>query len=284
MSEGSETAPPPATRARRRPLTLSRIKAFVRWHIVGIHTLSGRVMDLVFIAAVVVAIIALSLESVPSVVARYDPVLNGVETVVGSMFVVEYLLRIWVARYKLRYIFSFWGLIDLLAILPFLFRGFGLAYLRMFRVLRIFAILKISRYTRASSVLIHSLLESRTKVAVFLLTVVVLVCVIGFTMHAVEPQTFPTIPDAIWWTIVTITTVGYGDLVPVTLLGKTIAAFTMITAFGIIAVPTGIVAVEYGQAVRDARRTVKCPRCRRDDHEERANYCSTCGEALPEAA
>jgi voltage-gated potassium channel len=266
---------------RQKKLTLRRARAFTRRHIVGVQTTSGKVWDLVFIAAVFIGITALALESVPSVATEWAPVLMTIEQIVGSMFVVEYVARIWVARYKLRYIFSFWGIIDLVAILPFLFQGFGLAYLRLLRVLRIFAILKVTHYTQASTVLLKSLVESRSKILVFLLTVCVLVSIIGFTMHAIEPETFPTVPEAIWWTVVTITTVGYGDLVPATPLGKIIAGMAMVTAFGIIAVPTGIVAAEYGTAQRNMKSDRPCPRCVRQQHEESANYCATCGERLP---
>lgn len=237
-------------------------------------------MDVVFIGFVGLGVLALILDSVPSLAEKYGRALHGVEMFVGVMFVLEYLARIWSAAKRLQYIFSFWGLVDLVAIVPFVFQGFGLAYLRMLRVLRIFAILKVAHYTRASDVLALSLLHSRSKIAVFLLTVSVFVCVLGFTMYTVEPETFPTVPHALWWTIVTITTVGYGDYVPVTVLGKIIAGCAMVMAFGIIAVPTGIVAVEYGQAMRETTRGRACARCRRDQHLEPANYCATCGTAL----
>lgn len=266
---------------REKKLTYRRARAFTRRHIVGVQTTSGKVMDLVFIGAVFVGITALALESVPTIAQEWGATLMTVEQIVGVMFTLEYLARIWVARRKLRYMFSFWGVIDLVAILPFLFQGSGLAYLRLLRVLRIFAILKVTHYTQASSVLLKSLSESRSKILVFLLTVCVLVSIIGFTMHAIEPETFPTVPEAIWWTVVTITTVGYGDMVPATPLGKIIAGIAMITAFGIIAVPTGIVAAEYGTAQRQQKGKRPCPRCDRQLHEELANYCATCGERLP---
>jgi len=258
---------------------LARARAFLRWYCVSVHTRSGRVFDIVMIGVIFVGVAALIMESVPDFKAAWHAEMQVVEAVVGTVFVVEYLIRIWVARQKLRYMRSFWGVIDLLAIAPFFFQGFGFAYLRALRVLRVFTILKIAKYTQASRILIESLAASRSKIAVFLLAVFVLVILLAFLIHGIEPQTFPTVPDAMWWVVVTITTVGYGDLVPVTLPGKILAAGTMVTAFGIIAVPTGIVASEYGIA-RNARRVVPCFRCGRDSHDSDAEFCAGCGNKL----
>jgi len=271
-----------APAARRRPLTYGRVRAFVRRYVVGITTKWGRIFDLIFIGAVFLGITALVLESVKPFEARHHDALELSETVVGTIFVLEYAARIWVAGNKLRYLVSFWGLIDLAAILPFVFSGFGLAYLRAFRVLRIFAILKIGHYTYASQSLYESLVQSRSKILVFLLTVGVLVVVLSFAMYHLEPETFQSVPEAMWWVIVTLTTVGYGDIVPKTVLGKMLASLTMVTAFGIIAVPTGIVAVEYGNVRAREGKSLRCRRCARDRHTEDANYCATCGERLPE--
>jgi voltage-gated potassium channel len=258
---------------------LRRTRAFLRWHVVSVQTRSGRLADLFLIFVIFAGVMALILESVPDIQRDHERALAITEVVVGTIFVSEYLIRLWVARRKLRFILSFWGVIDLLAILPFLFQGFGLAYLRVFRVLRVFAILKVGQYTYASRILIQSLLASRSKIAVFLLAVLVLVTVLGFLMHGIEPESFPTVPDAMWWVIVTITTVGYGDFVPTTLPGKLVAAGAMITAFGIIAVPTGIVASEYNIARADRRRT-PCSGCGREDHDGDAAYCCACGAQL----
>jgi voltage-gated potassium channel len=259
---------------------LRRAKAFARWHLVGVHTTSGRIFDIALILVIAIGVLALILESVPSIAREHETALVVVEAIVGTVFVLEYALRFWVAPKKLAYVLSFWGLIDLLAIVPFLFRGFGFAYLRTLRVLRIFSILKIGKYTHASRMLVDSLMASRSKIGVFLLSVLVLVLVLSFTMHALEPESFPTVPDAIWWTIVTVTTVGYGDFVPHSLLGRMLASAAMITAFGIIAVPTGIVAAEYGD-VRAGRRKETCKECGRDSHDTDALYCAGCGTELP---
>ncbi|MCP4504037.1 MAG: ion transporter [Deltaproteobacteria bacterium] len=269
-------------RFRRRHPNISRLRAFVRYHIVGINTVSGRIFDVLIIAMIFLAIGALILESMPEM-AAFKSKLHVVEILVGAIFVIEYSARVWTARKPSVYIFSFWGIVDLLAIVPFVFQGFGFPFLRVLRVLRIFAILKVVEYTSASESLMLSLVASRNKIFVFLLSVTVLVLVIAFTMNLVEPQMFPTVPDAIWWTIVTITTVGYGDMVPVTFLGKTIASLTMLTAFGIIAVPTGVVAVEF-QRAQVKKDGILCGRCKKNWHEGDANYCSRCGETLPEKA
>ncbi len=271
---------PTSRRARpRRPLR--RLRAWLRWYIVGVHTVSGRVFDVVAIGVVLAAVGMLMADSVPWVHDIYGPELEAFEVVVGVLFVLEYAIRTWVATNKLRWIFSFYGLIDLLALLPFVVSAFGLTYLRVLRVLRIFAILKVTRYTSASNILLRGIVESRTKIGVFLLAVVVIETVVAFTMHALEPQTFSSVPDAMWWVVVTVTTVGYGDVVPVTFFGKLVAAFTMVTSFGIIAVPTGIVASEVA-AHADTKRT--CPRCQRHRHFDDANYCCICAEPLPPVA
>lgn len=275
-------APPSGPAKRKRPWTYGRVRAWVRRYVVGITTTWGRAFDLVFIGAVFVAVLALALESIEQYAVKYDAVFKLSEIFVGTIFVVEYAARIWAAGHKPRYLFSFWGVIDFLALLPFLFSGFGFAFLRAFRVLRIFAILKIGHYTKASQSLTDSLLQSRSKITVFLLAVVVLVVVLSFAMYTIEPETFHSVPEAMWWVIVTLTTVGYGDIVPQTLLGRALASLTMITAFGIIAVPTGIVAVEYGNVQSKRGRGVRCPRCARSRHPDDANYCATCGERLPE--
>jgi voltage-gated potassium channel len=263
----------------RTRFRMSRARAFFRWHFVSTHTTTGKLADIALIIIIIIGVLALILDSVPSITAHYHQHLIVTEAFVGTIFVLEYGIRVWVARLRLRWMLSFWGIIDLLAILPFLFQGFGMAYLRVFRVLRVFSILKIGQYTSASRLLADSLVASRSKIGVFLLTVVVLVLVLGFTMHAIEPQTFPTVPDAIWWVVVTVTTVGYGDLVPVTLLGRLIAGAAMIAAFGIIAVPTGIVAAEVAsRRPENAPPGIHvCHGCGHGFHVEGARFCALCG-------
>lgn len=259
-------------------LSLGRCRAFLRKYVIGTSTRSGRWFDVGFIIAVLVGVIALILDSVPSINHQYGAIINSIEVLVGTCFVLEYLTRVWVASAKLKWIFSFWGLLDLIAILPFLFHGFGFAYLRSFRILRVFSIFKVVQYSSASDALLRGLLESRSKIGVFVFSVVIFETVLAFTMHGIERETFPTVPDAFWWVVVTVTTVGYGDIVPTTVAGKVIAGLAMITSFGIIAVPAGIVAGEIAQgATVDTHR---CNKCREEEHLFTANYCHRCGEPI----
>lgn len=273
MSGASSTAPP------RPRWTYGRVRAFVRYYITGVHTGPGRLYDLAMTLIALAAVGSLVLESVPELQARYGALFYGLELGAGMFFSADYLARIWTAGHKRSYLLSFWGITDLLAIVPLVFLTFDLAFLRILRVVRVFALLKLGRYTQASDSLMASLSASRSKIFVFLVAVLVLILVIGCTMHVVEPQSFPTIPDAIWWTVVTITTVGYGDFAPVTLAGRLIAGVTMILAFGIIAVPTGLVAVEMSHP-SGQRSGRSCPRCSKDHHTKDANYCDRCGERL----
>ena len=275
----SET--PSRARHRRGRLRIGRVKAFVRYYIVGLSTAWGRLFDLLFIGAVLLAIGTLIVESVPVYAAAYGHILDVVEWCVVGVFIAEYAMRVWVARKKLRYIFSLWGLIDLLAIVPTFFAGFDLAYLRALRALRIFTILKFARFTHASDTLFHSLRNSTEKISVFVFVVAILMLVLSITEYTIEPQTFPTIPHALWWTVVTVTTVGYGDYVPVTVWGRILAGAAMVISFGIIAVPTGIVAAEFSQG---RRRRLLCPRCSKSDHDVGARYCAACGVELPDVA
>lgn len=273
---------------RHMPVRPGRIRAWLRHYVIGISTTSGRVVDLVIIGMIILAVTALILESVPAYNAAWGNWFHAVELLAGLVFVLEYIARVWTASNAFRYMRSFWGIVDLLAILPLLLSGFDLQFLRTFRLLRVFSILKVVGYTKASATLIDSLIQARTKIGVFLFAVCVLVLIISFTMHLLEPHKFTTIPDAIWWTIVTITTVGYGDYVPASMLGKVLAAFTMLTAFGIIAVPTGIIAVEIrNQGKREEKvlsvHHVRCRRCGQDEHLTDARYCRRCAEPLFEA-
>ncbi len=259
-------------------------KAWTRYFIVGTHTLLGQLFDVFVTVLIILGVGALILETVPEVREDWLTELRALETFVGISFSIEYLLRVWTAPRRLRYIFSFWGIIDFMAIFPFLFPGVGIAWLRLFRILRIFSILKIARYTAASRVLLISLKESRSKIGIFLLSVVLIVLMVSFVLHGIEPDTFPTVPHAVWWSIVTISTVGYGDYVPATPLGKTVAAMLMITAYGIIAVPTGIVAAEYSAALQGQTPppNLACGTCGFRSADPAARFCSRCGNPREE--
>jgi voltage-gated potassium channel len=260
----------------------SRARAFARYYLVGIETRSGRWFDILITVAIVVGVIELAAVSVPSIAERWGWLASIIEWTVGALFLVEYALRFWVVHRKRVYVLSFWGVVDALAIAPFALAIFfpivDLTFLRLFRILRIFSLFKLTQYTAASRTLVASLRDSRGKIAVFLVGVMVLILIEAFLIQVVEPQTFPTVPDAVWWTIVTVTTVGYGDIVPTTFGGKLIASVAMLTAFGIIAVPTGIVAGEIG-GQRRVRRG-ECGKCKKREHDADANYCDRCGADL----
>src|SRR5690606_4262996 len=203
----------------------------------------------------------------------------------------EYIARIVSVKQPLKYIFSFYGIIDFLAILPkylsLLFVGtHALVALRALRLLRIFRILKLVRYIGESNMLWKALKASRAKIAVFLYAVVILCVIMGTVMYLIEGDAnsgFTSIPTSIYWCIVTLTTVGYGDIAPVTVVGQFIASFIMIIGYGIIAVPTGIVSAEYTRQDRKIHvNTQACPNCGTDGHKDRAEFCYKCGHKIHE--
>ncbi|GAB3988487.1 ion transporter [Spirosoma daeguense] len=251
-------------------------------------TLAGRAFDISLLFLIVLSVVAVILESVPSVERSYGLFFERIEWVFTILFTVEYILRIISIRQPLRYIFSFFGLVDLLAILPsylglFLFGAHELAAVRILRLLRIFRILKLGEYTSAAALLAYSLRESRAKITVFFVAIFTLVITLGAMMYVVEGRSngFESIPLSIYWAVITITTVGYGDIVPSTPMGKFIATIIMLLGYVIIAVPTGIVAVSLTAASKKQDiSTQACPNCSRQGHDPDATYCKYCGSAL----
>ena len=251
-------------------------------------TPAGKAFDVILLLFIVVSILAVILESVPLYGVRYGRLFSLTEWVITFSFTVEYLLRIWVVERPPRYIFSFYGIIDLLSVLPSyigLFAGgaHGLMIIRALRLLRIFRLFKLSRYISEANLLMLALKNSREKISVFLMTVVMLVIVLGTLMYMIEGEQsgFTSIPRGIYWAIVTLTTVGYGDIAPVTPLGQFVASLVMILGYGIIAVPTGIVTVEYSRVRKEKKVTTQvCPVCLREGHDADAGYCKYCGAKL----
>lgn len=253
-------------------------------------TRAGRIFDLLLIFLILVSVLAVTLDSVSGFRARYGPVLDWVEWALTLLFTVEYALRLITARRAWNYARSFFGIVDLLSILPGYLALFlpGAQYLqivRVLRLLRIFRILKLVRYLSEASVLTQALRASVAKIIVFLAVVLTLVTIIGALMYVIEGPRygFTSIPTSIYWAIVTLTTVGYGDIAPKTPLGKGLASLAMILGYGIIAVPTGIVTVGLAQAQAGRRDARPCPRCGLERHEPDARYCRRCGEGLPGA-
>ncbi len=247
----------------------------------------GKAFDVVLLWLIVLSVLAVILESVPDIDAGYDRLLYIAEWFFTAIFTIEYLLRVACVRDKWRYIRSPLGLIDLLAVLPTYMSVFshGMQYflvIRVLRLLRVFRILKLGRYVGEARLLIGALEASRFKITVFLSTVLTLVVIIGTLMYLIEgPENgFTSIPIGIYWAIVTLTTVGFGDITPTTLAGRALASLVMIMGYGIIAVPTGIVTVELANQTHRRRQEAVCAACGARGHDPDASFCRRCGVRL----
>ena len=251
-------------------------------------TPAGKWFDIILIHTILVSIILVMLESVESFDNNYHDFLNISEWIITILFSIEYIARVVTIKKPSSYIFSFYGIIDFLATIPkyvsiFFVGTHALVALRALRLLRVFRILKLTRYLGASRTLVTALQASKIKIAVFLFSIFVLTIILGTIMYLIEgPQNgFTSIPYSMYWSIVTLTTVGYGDISPNTPLGQFIASLVMILGYGIIAVPTGIVTSEMTK--QDAKihtNTQSCPNCSFDKHIDNAEFCHKCGEKL----
>lgn len=253
-------------------------------------TKEGKLFDIVLLIAIIASIVFVMLESVKRFDEKLYEFLNIAEWIITILFSIEYILRIVAIKKPFRYIFSFYGIIDLLSTLPkylsFVIVGsHNLAALRALRLLRVFRILKLTRYVGASNRLIIALRASKAKIAVFLFFVVIICIILGTIMYMVEGEEngFTSIPRSVYWAIVTLTTVGFGDIAPNTPLGQLIASVIMILGYSIIAIPTGIVGAEMSKMTNDEdSNTQACPNCLKDHHKENAIYCYNCGSVLNE--
>ena len=278
--------------ARRRS-TRDRIRDIVELHDDPIE----RTFDVVVIGAILLSVLVVTLDSVPWIAAEYGRSLKIAEWVFTVLFTIEYGLRLWTARHPMRYARSFFGLVDLLSVLPtylsmFFPAGRFLVAFRILRVLRVFRILKLAQYVREASVLTTALRTGRYKIIVFVSTVLTVVVVVGALMYLIEGADagFTSIPQGIYWAIVTLTTVGYGDIAPQTPLGKMLASTLMVLGYGIIAVPTGIVTLELDRASRDQTERERqgeppaplrvCAGCGAASHDADARFCKRCGAPL----
>lgn len=251
------------------------------------NTPAARAFDVVLLWAILISVLLVVLETVASVRVVAGGALRTAEWVFTGLFTAEYLLRIYSAGRRRRYVTSFYGIIDLLAILPTYLSLFVVgtqyfAILRALRLLRVFRVFKLSRHLGEAGILMTALRASREKITVFLTAVLTLVLVIGALMYAVEgpEHGFANIPVGIYWAIVTLTTVGYGDVVPQTTFGKALSGLVMIVGYGIIAVPTGIVTTELSRASSRIAELRPCPSCGTQRHEPDAAFCRRCGTAL----
>lgn len=255
--------------------------------IFGTHTPAGRVFDISLIVAILASLLVLILESIPNVMTEWSQQLRYIEYTFTALFTVEYLLRLYCSPKPKSYATSFYGVVDLLAILPtylaIIFPGASfMGVVRLLRVMRIFRILKLVRYLQDSNILLRSLLMARRKILIFFSTVGILVVIFGALIFVIEgPENgFTSIPHSIYWAIVTITTVGYGDMIPQTALGKAIASLTMLLGYSILAVPTGIITAELSNEMNSHKELVKCPNCNRAGHDSDAMYCKHCASEL----
>jgi voltage-gated potassium channel len=250
------------------------------------ETRMGKAFDVVLMWAIILSVVTVVLESVKSIRDEYAMILWGLEWFFTILFTIEYILRLLSIRIPWRYALSFFGIVDILAIAPTYLSLFvpGLQYLltiRILRLLRVFRVLKLTEYISEAQILTTALRASARKIGVFLLGVVSLVTIIGSLMYVIEGEQngFTSIPKSIYWAIVTLTTVGYGDVSPQTPIGQFFASIVMIIGYGIIAVPTGIVTVEISRAVNFAH-TESCPSCSAEGHDIDADFCKYCGEKL----
>lgn len=257
----------------------------------GYDTRAGRVFDVLLIVAILGSVVVALVDTVAPLHARYGETFYLVEWGFTLAFTLEYGLRLMIVRHTLRYVRSFYGVIDLLALLPtylsLLMPGAQyLAVLRVLRILRIFEVLHLRRYTRASSVMLDTLQNSWRKILVFLMAMLAIITVFGATIYLVEgPENgFTSIPISMYWALVSVSTVGYGDLSPVTPLGRLVASALILIGYGIIAVPTGIYTAELATSLRSRRDERSCEGCGLGGHDPDAAHCRRCGHALPPPA
>jgi voltage-gated potassium channel len=254
-------------------------------------TPSGKFFDVVLLWAILASVITVMLETVDSIKVEYRDFLIILEWVFTILFSVEYIFRLVSINKPWKYATSFMGVVDLLSTIPTYISLFvaGPQYLlviRTIRLLRIFRILKLTRYISEANVLLNALRSSAVKIIVFIGGVVVLVLIMGTLMYMIEgpEHGFTSIPTAMYWTVVTITTVGYGDIAPSTTLGQTLASIIMLLGYGIIAVPTGIVGGEIARSKMPKEKseisTQSCPNCSEEGHDYGAKFCKNCGEGL----
>ena len=255
-------------------------------------TPAGQFFDIALIAVIILSVILVALETVVTIHDKYQGFLNIAEWLITLLFTIEYGLRVYSVNNPNKYIFSFYGIIDLLATIPkylaLIFVGAGvetLMAIRALRILRIFRVLHISRYIGETNFLVRALLLSRAKIVIFLLFVLIMCILFGTLMYLVEgPESgFNNIPTSIYWCIVTITTVGYGDIAPITMFGQFVASILMMLGYGLIAVPTGIISAEMAQKRKNVDvNTIVCSECLSTKHKDGAIFCGQCGSSLIE--
>ncbi len=259
-------------------------------------TPAGKYFDIVLLVFILLSVLAVMLETVPSLHDEYGDLFYTIEIGFTIIFTIEYLLRLYITRKPFKYAKSFYGIVDLLSILPtylsvFLMGTQSLMMIRALRLLRVFRIFKLGNYLSQSQIIVKALRDSMQKIFVFLFFILVSVCIFGSIMYLVEGGINPaydSIPRSIYWAIVTLTTVGYGDIHPLTPIGQSLAAIIMILGYAVIAVPTGIVSAEIVNETQNQNEqdknvsTQACRYCSKEGHDTNAEYCKFCGEILNE--
>lgn len=250
-------------------------------------TPAGKLFDILLLIAILMSVFAVILDSVASIKQEYGELIVSVEWFFTIIFTIEYIARLMCVRNPLHYVTSFLGIIDLISIIPtylsLIFTGSqSLIIIRVVRLLRVFRIFKLVHFLGEAQVLTAALKASRRKISVFLITVLCIVTIMGTIIYLIEgaENGFTSIPTSMYWAIVTLTTVGYGDIAPQTPLGQTIASIIMILGYGIIAVPTGIVTTEMVNIHKKGISTQACPNCSREGHDQDAVFCKYCGSHL----
>ena len=253
-------------------------------------TPAGKLFDVILLLVILLSILLVMLESIESIGTKYAYILNVAEWVITILFSIEYIARIISVEKPKTYVFSFYGIIDLLSTIPkyislFVLGTHSLVALRALRLLRVFRILKLTRFIGESANFGKALKRSRAKIAVFISFVIVLCIILGTVMYLVESNEgsgFTSIPRSVYWAIVTLTTVGYGDIAPITALGQFIASLIMILGYGIIAIPTGIVTSEMSKSEKELipSNTQNCANCNEDYHQDNAEFCHKCGNKI----
>lgn len=266
---------------------IQKLRSRIHLIIEGTDTPMGKAFDMVLIAAILVSVFVVMLDSVQSLHLEYGKLFLRAEWFFTILFTIEYALRLFSSPNRVRYMFSFFGIVDFLSLIPTylsLFFG-GVQYLlavRILRVLRIFRVLRLMKYMQQAGFLMNALRASRQKIFVFFLVIFMMATVYGSVLYVVEgpEHGFTSIPISIYWAVVTLTTVGYGDMTPHTPLGQAIATLIMITGYSIIAVPTGIFTSELAKNTRPQLHAISCPNCGKFGHATAAKYCDRCGGEL----
>lgn len=280
--EASENSSKLAIQVKKRP-----IKEKLYEIIFEADTAGGKAFDVVLLMMILGSVVVVMLDSVRALNLQYFETFRTLEWFFTIAFTIEYVLRLYCSTNRAKYASSFFGVIDLLSILPtyvaiFLSGAQYMMIVRILRLLRLFRIFKLGRFLQEADTMIMALKSSTPKISVFLFSVMSVVTIVGAMMYLIEPNEsgFTSIPRSIYWAVVTLTTVGYGDIAPQTVLGQILACTVMILGYGIIAVPTGIVSVEMHKASQKRKEILSCSNCGAKEHQNNSSFCNRCGAKL----